>query len=63
MTTRDKRRFQAATVARRRWRTFEAWHVPMGKFRKYNRSCNCWLCCEGDDLQRLKLERRARIDD
>jgi hypothetical protein len=32
---------------------------PIGRLRKWNFSCNCWMCSEGDELQRLKLKKRC----
>jgi hypothetical protein len=48
-------------IAKRRCRNLSyIVHVkPVGLFRKWNFSCNCWMCSEGDELQRLKLKKRC----
>jgi hypothetical protein len=69
MANRSVRRHRSYIVAKQRWMLMKRWarptdpplDEPVGKFRKYNLSCNCLLCSEGDKLQRVKLERRSPL--
>jgi len=64
MSTRRRRRHRAFVIAKRIWLSLNAFaraFQPLGQFRKNNLSCNCFLCSEGDELQRFKLERRSPL--